>query len=156
MRLAVLVLAMMALSGCHSEQPKMSDEQLSDLRKMGIKDECLRKAKWEGAEVITEDCVERSAPAHWRGLWRDDFESPLFCHAPARECTNGPQPGKKIWLRLEPRPVALRKIVPGGLYAIEFIGRRSVHGTPAIANGFAQDIVVDRLISLKQVEPSPK
>ena len=48
----------------------------------------------------------------------------------------------------------LRDALPGGLYAVDFVGRRTAQGTPYV--GAEADIIVDRLISIRQVESPPK
>jgi hypothetical protein len=122
-----------------------------------LTDGCLDKIRWGGIGALkdNEDCTRRLPPARWSGLWRNDFEASLFCPAPAPQCP-GDARGDRIWFELEPRPAAVRNTIPGGLYAVDFIGRRSARGSPHEAWGFTQDIVVDRLISIKEVEPPPK
>ena len=45
---------------------------------------------------------------------------------------------------------------PGGLYALDFIGRRTAHGGVNGDGPLAQELIVDRLISIKQIEAPPK
>lgn len=45
---------------------------------------------------------------------------------------------------------------PGGLYAVEFIGRRTAHGYIYGDHPLAQEVVVDRVISIKEIEAPPK
>jgi hypothetical protein len=50
----------------------------------------------------------------------------------------------------------MRDALPGGLYAVEFIGRRTARGSAYAGYGYAQDIIVDRLISMKEIDAPPK
>ena len=156
MRLAIFALTALLFMGCERREPKMTEAQLQRLRSSGVSDGCVTKAKWRGfSAVLPESCIDRLPPMHLRGLFRNDFEAPLFCPEPATQCRNsvGPKPSG-IWFELDSRPPVLRDSLPGGLYAVDFIGRRTVHGTPYAL--FAQDVIVDRLISIRQVEPPPK
>ena len=90
-----------------------------------------------------------------KGLWRDDFEGSRFCPAPAKECTfeSG---GEKLWLDAEDKIPGLEpRRVFGALYAIEFVGRRMRPGRPYGHLGvFDGEISVDRLVSLRELEPA--
>ena len=107
-----------------------------------------------GQEVIesqpTELCVKMQPQQRWRGLWRDDFEGSRFCPAPARECTHD-SPGEQIWLSETPgRP-------DGGLYRVEFIGRKTMYKGPYGHMGvFDQEITIDRPISIELIEDRKK
>ena len=162
MRLTFLA-ALLALAGsckqAPAQKPVMSDAEMRKLhaRAPYMTDACLNKVKWGGIEALddSDDCTQRLPPARWHGLFRNNFEGPLFCPRPAHMCPAGTQ-ADKIWFEFEPRPESLKHAIPGGLYAVDFIGRRSARGSPRGAWGFSQDIVVDRLISLKEIEAPPK
>jgi hypothetical protein len=151
--------------GCDRRQPKMSDAEMHKLRAEApyLTDACLERIRLNGIDslrnevessVPNEDCSQRLPPRRWQGLWRNDFEGSLFCPAPARKCTNRGRPlSERIWLELEPRPAAARD---GALYAVQFIGRRTARGSPYAASGYPQDIIVDRMISMKQFGASAK
>jgi len=91
-----------------------------------------------------------------RGLWRNDFESSLFCEDLASECRYPVTQvtfGDFVWLKLAP-PAGYQDTPPGGLYAIDFIGRRSI-GKGLFGYGANSEVVVDRLLSIKLIEPPP-
>jgi hypothetical protein len=158
MRAVLTGMLLLILFGCDQRQPKMSDAQMQRLRNEApyLTDVCLEKIRFGGIESLgrNADCEQRLPPRRWRGLWRDDFEGSLFCPAPAGECRNRLiLPNDQIWLDLKPRPAAVRDQRLGGLYRVEFIGRETARGTSY--SGYAQDIIVDRLISIKEIEPPP-
>jgi hypothetical protein len=155
MRTGILLLL---LIGCDQRQAKMSDAEMHKLRAEApyLTEACLERISLNGIESLApnEDCSQRLPPRRWHGLWRNDFEGSLFCPAPAQECTNGGRPlSERIWLELEPRPAIVRD---GALYAVEFIGRRTARGSPYAGSGYPQDIIVDRMISMKELQPPPK
>ena len=157
MRAAWAGVILLLLIGCDQRKPQMSDAQMQKLRVAmpWLSEACLETIRWGG--IPKDDCEKRLPPARYRGLWRNDFETPLFCPAPARECKNAVPPTVNgIWLELRPTPAAVRDVAPGGLYAIEFIGRKSAGESLRMAEGYAQDIVVDRVISIREVEAPPK
>ena len=107
-----------------------------------------------------DQCFRFEKPRRWTGLWRNEFEGLTFCPAPARECpgeTLLSDPHRPIYgnmeLRSEPR--GWRDTPPGGLYAVEFIGRRSEYGLSGGTSGADKQVIVDRWISIRQIEPPP-
>ena len=95
-----------------------------------------------------------------QGLWRNDFEGSQFCPAPAKTCGYVPKDERgspTIWLDFaKTLPVKYRRQNFGGLYSIEFIGRRnSFGGSYGHMGMFDEEIIVDRLISIKEIEPPP-
>jgi hypothetical protein len=151
---SLLLVTALLLIGC--EKPKYTDAEMQKFRNgtPRLTEACLDKIQKGGIEALSEqdECYEMLPAARWRGLWRNDFEGSLFCPAPAKECTNGSS-GEAIWLEFKSRPAAVREALPGGLYEVDFIGRRTAHGDGMVAAGYAQDMVVDRLISMRKVEP---
>jgi hypothetical protein len=154
-----LVLASMALVSCDQRQPKLTDDVLQNLKAAmpGITDECFDKARWGGIEAMPSEvdkCVKMEPPKRWIGLWENGFESSRFCPAPAREC-DGNTAGEYIWLS-ESSSVQLPAYNGEDrppLYAVEFIGRKTAYPGPAGHMGMAeQEIIVDRLISMKRVD----
>lgn len=106
-----------------------------------------------------DQCYKMDAPRHWSGLWRDEFEGSRFCPGPATECSFD-SPGEKIWFEYsfgmtQSRP-AERKVPPGGLYLVDFVGRRSTYrGQYGHMGGSDRFITVNRMISIKEIEPPP-
>jgi len=114
-------------------------------------------------ESLPDDqCFKFSGPMRMQGLWRNDFEGSLFCSAPATQCTE-PRSTSKIprphfvWLQMRHHLKELEDIAPGGLYAVDFIGRRSeyrgMYGHLGMAD---EEVIVDRLISIRELEAPPR
>jgi hypothetical protein len=166
MRATSFVLALVVLlAGCNQQpqrQPKMSDTQLRLMRSEmpGITDECLDKAKWGGVEAMpkAEECFRFSKSQRMQGLWRNQFEGSEFCESSDRRCPDpktAADPESFIWLELE-LPAGYEDTPPGGLYAIDFVGRRSLGGGMFGHFGVAKhEVLVDRLLSIKLVEAPP-
>jgi hypothetical protein len=113
----------------------------------------------EAKKSMTEICYRLTAPQRWRGLWRDEFEGSRFCPAPAKQCSFATG-GEKIWLGYsfgltDTRPRTW-KVPPGGLYDVDFIGRRTAVKGHYGTGVFNYEIVVDRMISARELEPPPK
>ena len=88
----------------------------------------------------------------WKGLWRDDFEGSQFCPAPAKTCSFD-TPGERIWLTFIDTAGVQPRRSSGGLYAIEFVGRRTLRrGRYGHMGVFEQEVLVDRVISLDLVQ----
>src|SRR3954451_11478197 len=102
MKVALIALVGALLIGCQKREPKLSDEQIAEFRKVdpGMTDECLDKLKWGGVDALPGDyqCERLTPQRRWRGLYRSEFEAPRFCEAPADECTRE-TPG--VYVRLE-------------------------------------------------------
>lgn len=122
---------------------------------------CEFEKKELGSPVIaslpTEQCYKMTSPERMTGLWSNAFEDPEFCPAPARECPDHPREAGK-YPRLYPpfEPPHLpgdKDTPPGGLYAIDFIGRHTVY--PLGSGELDKIVVVDRVISIKEVKPPP-
>ena len=95
------------------------------------------------------------------GMWRNDFEGSQFCPAPARTCSyvwTGERTQPQIWLSFNgPMPPRFRDAKLGGLYEIEFLGRKTMFkGEYGHVGMSDHEIVVDRLISIREIEPPPK
>lgn len=105
------------------------------------------------APVRVDQCFKMTGPQRWKGLWRDDFESSQFCAAPDTRCETTDR-ARFVWLDLAVDLPGAKDTPPGGLYAIDFIGRKTAY--PGLYDGTAsQEIVVDRLISIRMVKPPP-
>lgn len=108
------------------------------------------------AGIPTDQCFKMLPPQRWRGLWRNEFEGSRFCPEPARECGLPPDDWYGpwgIWLDVER---VSREPADGALYRVEFVGRRTaVKGAYGHLGGSEHALIVDRVISMKQVEPPP-
>jgi hypothetical protein len=100
-----------------------------------------------------DQCFNFSEPEHLRGYWRNNFEGSQFCAASATQC----QPENRaefVWLEFASPLAGRDDTPPGGLYAIDFVGRRSEYGGlfggQALAN---HEVIVDRLLSIKVIDP---
>jgi hypothetical protein len=94
----------------------------------------------------TEICVKMLPQQHWRGLWRNDFEGSRFCPAPAKRCTFE-TPGERIWLSRAPGRA------DGGLYRVDFIGRRTMYKGPYGHMGvFDEELFIDKPIKIELIE----
>ena len=101
------------------------------------------------ASIPTSSCVKMLPEQRFVGLWRAAFEGSRFCPAPSKTCDNE-TPGELIWLSNTPgRP-------HGGLYRVEFFGRRTMYKGPYGHFGaFDHEVDIDRLVSLKELEEPP-
>lgn len=157
MRIAASVL-LMGIAACSKPQPKMSDAQVNDLRAAlpGISEECLQILRMEGAEtkqeLTTERCFGMEPAKLWTGLWHDEFEGSDFCAVPARTCPDD-ESRNRVSLTFGPNALPNSPKAPGGLYAIEFVGRRSKNaGWYGKTPGY-REMIVDKVISIKELEP---
>jgi hypothetical protein len=108
---------------------------------------------WDGLPI--DQCLKFNPPERMQGLWRRDFEGSQFCPAPARACSFTETGRPFVWLdTTKPGTLGNRHKGFGGLYAVEFIGRRtSYEGAYGHLGGFDQEVLVDRMISIKELEP---
>jgi hypothetical protein len=84
-------------------------------------------------------------------LWGQAFELSRFCPAPARQCTYD-TPGEEIWLSFAPN-VRRPKMDEVELRAIEFVGRETLdRGHFGHLGGYDREIIVDRIISLNEIQ----
>lgn len=156
-RRMLLVGFALLLAGCAKPEPKLSEQQMSEIRAdfPGMTEECLHLLRMEGldtrGDLSTERCFRMEPAKRWTGLWRNEFEDSQFCAAPARTCP-GEQPGNRQqeYVRLNwPNAPS-----PGGLYAVEFVGRRSVDsGWYGRKAPNYREMIVDRVMSIRELEP---
>lgn len=111
------------------------------------------------SKSLPDDLCFKFAPAQrMQGLWRNEFEGSQFCAAPARRCSGSDhypfEPGVASLQFARPAS-AIDGLYPGGLYAIDFVGRRTVFDGSYGYGFFSQEVIVDRLISIREVEPPP-
>jgi len=91
-------------------------------------------------------------PERMRGFWNDEFEGSQFCTAPEK-CL---YPAGETWLEFAD-PKMQRREPTGTLYAVEFIGRRPLYsGSFGHFGMFTNDVIVDRMISMKEIQPPPR
>jgi hypothetical protein len=168
MRAPVLVmLAAALLAGCKQQplrQPRLSDGQLQAIRTdaPGMSEDCLNKLKWGGIGALPNDvgqCFKFTPPKRMQGLWRNQFEGSDYCEDQARPCPDkkmNASHGFSTWLEMRAPLPGARDTPPGGLYAIDFVGRRSVGaGKFGHFGMWRNEVIVDRLLSIKEVEPPP-
>ena len=151
---------LLAATGCWKPEPKLSEERVQRIKRdfPGMTEECVQLLRLEGvdtqADLSTERCFRMEPAKRWTGLWRNEFEDSQFCAAPARACP-GEQPGSRQqeYVRLNwPNAPS-----PGGLYAVEFVGRRSVDsGWYGRKAPNYREMIVDKVISIKELEPPHK
>lgn len=125
----------------------------------GLTEACAARLRSGGLQAMDSlplhDCFVSTPRRRWRGLWRDDFEGSRFCPAPAAECSHRTG-GEEIWLNVPEGSVPWRGQGIGGLYAVEFIGRRTIHpGLFGHLGMFSHEMTVERMISIREIEPPP-
>lgn len=100
-----------------------------------------------------DQCFRFGASKHWQGLWYSGFEDSEFCDEPAAKC---PNVGTDVSLDFGSAEPKEARFPPGGLYAVEFIGRASLYpGTFGHMGMSKNEVLVDRLISIRTVR-APK
>lgn len=157
---ALALIAILALAACERRQPLLSDAEMREMQEIlpGMTGECVERVRFGGLEAFpaaVENCFEMTPQQQWSGLWRNDFEGSRFCPGPAEEC-DYESPGDQIWLSYSEQLSRAGTEPPfgyGGLYEIEFVGRRTLRrGQFGHSGGFDHEIVVDRLIALKELQ----
>ena len=161
MSLRLPILASVLLAACHPIEDKsllppprayvhFNDRLAAQMLLWGI--------RWRmpcAHEHKDDECFKFSKPERVQGLWRNNFEASQFCATPAVQCRPEDH-ATFVWLEFA-SPVAGRdETPPGGLYAIDFVGRHSEYG--GLFGGQAganKEAIVDRMISIKLVEPPP-
>lgn len=105
--------------------------------------------------IPTDRCVRMLPAQRWRGLWRNEFEGSRLCPAPAHECSFHTS-GDRVWLGFAKKPLDDKTETYGGLYEVEFIGRRTMYKGPYGHMGVSDhEVIADHLISMRLVEPPP-
>ena len=160
--LLVLTFAAVVLAACHRREPKVSEKTIQSIHasEPGMTDECLNTIRWGGVQALhgqPEDCYKFDAPRRWKGLYFGEFEVSRFCPAPARQCSDT-SPGEHIWLSASSSAgvPAWNGKEASGLFAMEFIGHKTSYPGHYGHLGLSdEEIVIDHLISMKQLERSP-
>jgi hypothetical protein len=119
---------------------------------------CMRKEKVVGSvatygSLPDDECYRLEPPRRWRGLLRRTEDGEQFCPEAAEECSYESS-SDRTWFYWKTADVlrASGRLPSSGLYYVDVIGRRTaVRGRYGFGH-YANEIVVDRLISLKQVE----
>jgi hypothetical protein len=108
-----------------------------------VKEEATKDVVAYG-RIPLDQCFKMDPPRRWQGVWRNEFEGSRFCPAPAKKCSYY-SPGDRIWLDAQKRPDET-------LYAVDFVGRRTaVKGRYGHIGGSDYELIVDRMISIRQV-----
>lgn len=106
------------------------------------------------SELPTDQCVRMTPTQRFEGLWRNDFEGSRFCPAPARTCSFDTQ-GTRIWLDMV-ASLPQHGWRPGGLYAVTFVGRRTLFPGRYGHMGLDQhEVIVDQFVSVRELERPP-
>jgi hypothetical protein len=161
MRIVGPCLCVAMLAACHPQKPKMTDAQVAAMRASdpGMTDACLEKLRWGGVEAMpqrTDQCYKFDKARRWKGHWINQFEGSIFCPAgsPCPDERSGA--ANAIWLEFSSTRPVQNELKPGGVYEVEFIGRRSIgEGHFGHMGMSPNDIIVDRMISMNQIEPPP-
>jgi hypothetical protein len=106
----------------------------------------------------TEQCFRFSKPQRMSGLWRHNFEVNQFCLPPAKQCpdpanANDPYQGSYGNMEFRAQIKGEADTPYGGLYAIDFIGRRSEYPIFGGTNDADRDVIVDRVLAIRIVDP---
>lgn len=168
MRLVLVIAASIALLGCRNEAtkqrltPPQAFLKFADRAKMQmlywglpVGYPCTKMQVENGLHVADskplDQCVKMTPQRRWRGLWRNDFEGSRFCPTPARECSHA-TPGRSIWLTFAQHLPKNQRESFGDLYAIDFVGRRTLYaGSYGHFGMFDQEVIVDRVISARHL-----
>jgi hypothetical protein len=176
MRSATVLLCLLA-AGCGRAPPDKQANRVTDPRDLALRRQLpppeafIRREDQAAMERIragfdapapcanierVDQCVRFTKPQRIRGLWRDEFEGSDFCKSPARTCAFR-SPETSTWLSFAD-PKLERRQPTGALYVIDFIGRRSLYagiGMYGHMGMSANEVIVDRMISIKQLEAPP-
>jgi hypothetical protein len=156
MRSLTVVAIAALLAGCHHRKPSMSDAEFKALKASnpGMTQKCLDANRFGGVLAWRPDdpaCFDMLPDQRWTGLWEKGWEWTNFCPDPAADCDWMAKRG--IWLTFAKDAYRGPKLA-NGIYRIEFIGRRTRQaGNFGHTNAYDHLMVVDRLISIRQVEP---
>lgn len=124
---------------------------------------CLRTVQTEhgtfASNPPTDRCFRMSPPQRMKGVWIDDFESSRF-FVGANDASEAEVGLGGIWLDLGTHriPGLSREATVAGLRAfeIEFVGRQTlVAGKYGHMGTSDHEVVVDRLISVRPIDPIP-
>ncbi|MFD1034446.1 hypothetical protein ACFQ15_07270 [Sphingomonas hankookensis] len=161
--LPLIALSCLVLVGCNPPTKHYSDAEMNfyEAALPGMTEECRNKLQFGGIGALpwdTDDCYKMPLPRRWQGLWRNSFESHVFCEAPATRCRIEPDADPQppyTWIEFK-GPIDPRvKQAAEGLYRIDFIGRKTVIPGNYGHLGLARHaIVVDRLLFIDRQDRS--
>lgn len=156
-RVSALVLAALLLGSCKQAPERKAAMSYSEIQKVqatfpGMTRACVEQIRAGGTEAMpkkTQDCFEMGPSQRWTGLWRNQIEGSQFCpDEPGEPATKCPVAGPEIWF--DPEGYS----PDGGLYRVEFVGRRTAKPGHFGAYGFFSfEVVLDRMISIRALPP---
>ena len=154
----VAILAMVILTACRSDpapEPtaKQAEETIDPRRSSLQNDKCYRFDEVSRAYEFLgyRSCVEFLPPQQMKGVWITEFEGSAFL--PATDI--GLPKGTRIWLEETAAMNEKARAPKRRYFEIEIIGRRaSRSGQYGHLGGAEQLVVVDRLISMREIAES--
>lgn len=173
MRIGAICIAAMLLAGCHPRRnasmlpppavyAHFKDRLAAQLDLWGFKTQIpCSGIDLEHKDPISweEQCFRFEKPQRMTGLWRNTFEAPTFCPSPAKQCpdASSSDPHRPIYgnMDIPSAPSGWKDTMPGGLYAVEFFGRRSEYPLFGGTSEADKQVIVYRWISVRQVEAPP-
>jgi hypothetical protein len=144
------------MEGCNptSNAPAKSYRSLTDqwIVRLGLP----RVGIWpcKDDKLDFDECYKMEPSREWRGLWVTQFEDYHFCPNAEQTCASAKQPRYRLWWN---RKVFTHRPPVGAKtnrsYELEFIGRSTKYSVDGWDSH--NEIVVDRLISMKDLGPTP-
>jgi hypothetical protein len=139
--------------------PRMPDFQTIRKFEPGMTDFCIERfLAGDRSPIPDEKCFKFGAPERMSGTWAAMFEGSQFCPDSWKECAQTDRaPRAAIWLEFaQPLKFDVKSYI-GGLYAIDFVGRRTIYsGHYGHMGVFSHEVIVDRIISMRQLKAPPK
>jgi len=163
------LLGLLALVGCadgfdqrnNSHEPS-SAEMLRREEPQLASDPCIRRKGDVRVHIAWRNCLEFLPPQRMHGIWVMGFEESSFIP----RATVIPRANNRVRYRvfLEVEPKTLERLSEAGVgdmteaqaYAVEFIGRRSLHAGLYYTGEGDHVVVMDRLISARHLGRAPE
>jgi hypothetical protein len=100
-----------------------------------------------------DECYRMEPARRWRGLLRRTEDGEQFCPEPAKECSYESS-RDRTWFAWKTADVAkaLGRLPGSGLYFVDLVGKHTAVKGRYGWGDYDNEIVVDRLLSLKQLE----
>jgi hypothetical protein len=117
-----------------------------------------RHKKTGGTKVhvpLEEGCYKMEPSQQWRGVWATEFEAHRFCPGAAESCPWDNRNLYELWWNTRvftDRPQIGAQL--GRRYELAFVGRRTKYRVGTWSPHY--EIVVDRLVSMRDLGPMPK